>query len=139
MKNKDYTNAVDKGEYPEIELVPLDDPFVDDRGSIQNLLNTNINGAAIITSKKGSVRSNHWHKEDWHYLYVVSGSMAYYERPVNGEADKAPLVAFAGDMVFTAPHMIHKTEFLEDTVLLSFSKRNRDHDSHESDVIREEF
>ena len=139
MKNKEYTDAVDRCEYPKIELVPLDDPFVDERGSIQNLLNTNINGAAIITSKAGTIRSNHWHKEDWHYLYVVSGSMVYYERPVNGVSDKAPLLVNAGDMIFTSPHMIHKTEFLEDTVLLSFSKRNRDHDSHEEDVVREEY
>lgn len=139
MKNKEYTDFVSLGQYPNIELVPLDDPFIDDRGSIQNLLNTSLNGAAIIKSKKGSIRSNHWHKEDWHYLYVLSGSMIYYERPVNGVSEKAPLVVGPGDMIFTPPNMVHKTVFLEDSVLLSFSKRNRDHDSHEEDVVREEY
>jgi dTDP-4-dehydrorhamnose 3,5-epimerase-like enzyme len=141
MKNKDYTNAVDKAEYPGEELVPLDEPFVDDRGSIQNLLNTNINGASIIISKASSVRSNHWHKEDWHYLYVMSGSMEYYERPVDLSRDDSvkPIIVKAGQMVFTPPHVVHKTVFIEDTVLLSFSKRNRDHNSHEEDVVRAEY
>lgn len=140
MDNKKYTEAVDKEEYPEDCFVPLDDPFVDDRGSIQNLLNTSIHGAAIITSKKGSVRSNHWHKTDWHYLYVMSGSMLYYERGLeeNG-ADIGPYIVSAGEMVFTPPNKVHKTVFIEDTILLSFSKRNRDHVSHESDVIREDY
>lgn len=142
MKNKEYTDAVAQEEYPEEALVPLDDPFVDDRGSIQNLLNTAMHGAAIITSKAGSVRSNHWHKTDWHYLYVMSGSMEYYERNVGmptGFNKDNPVIVKAGQMVFTPPNSVHKTVFLEDTVVLSFSKRNRDHVSHEADVIREDF
>lgn len=141
MNNKEYTEAVDKEKYPENPIVPFDAPFIDDRGSIQNLLNTNINGAAIITSKAGSVRSNHWHKEDWHYLYVMSGSMEYYERPVDLSRDDSvlPIIVKAGEMVFTPPHVVHKTVFLQDTILLSFSRRNRDHVSHEEDVIRQEF
>jgi quercetin dioxygenase-like cupin family protein len=141
MKNKEYTEAVDKERYPENPIVPLDPPFLDDRGGIQNLLNTAMHGAAIITSKDGSVRSNHWHKTDWHYLYVMSGSMEYYERNASIPADPnvKPLIVKAGQMVFTPPNAIHKTVFLEDTILLSFSKRNRDHVSHEEDVIREDY
>lgn len=140
MTNKKYTNLVEKQEYPADSLVPLDLPFVDDRGSIQNLLNTPINGSAIIISKKGSIRSNHWHKEDWHYLYVMSGSMEYYERDVGTLNDsQPPIIVTAGQMVFTPPNKVHKTVFLQDTVLLSFSKRNRDHDSHEEDLVREEY
>jgi len=52
MKNKEYTDLVDVENYPKNPLVPLDTPFVDDRGVIQNLLNCNIGSAAIITSKK---------------------------------------------------------------------------------------
>lgn len=150
MSNKEYTTKVEVADivkntrkfgYPIGANVPLDPAFVDDRGSIQNLLNTPMNGAAIITSKKGSVRSNHWHKTDWHYLYVLSGSMEYWERPADPKENyrDEPEIFTAGQMVFTPPYMIHKTVFLEDTVLLSFSKRNRDHDSHEEDVVRENY
>ena len=71
MKNKEYTDLVDTKQYPDNPFVPLDSPFINDAGVIQNILNTNINGASIITSKKGAVRSNHYHKEDWHYLFDI--------------------------------------------------------------------
>src|ERR1700678_2966445 len=101
MNNKEYTDAVVAKRYPGIEIVPLDKPFIDDRGVIQNLLNTPISGTAVITSIKGSVRSNHYHREDFHYLYVVSGSMEYYERGVDEKFTGKPLVIKAGEMVFT--------------------------------------
>jgi len=137
MNNKEYSNLVDEENYPEDNIVPLDLPFIDQRGLIQNLLNTPINGVAVIVSNAGSIRSNHYHKTDFHYLYVLSGSMEYYERDLDEEFVGKPLIVNAGQMVFTPPLKVHKTVFLQDTVLISCSKRNRDHDSHEEDVIRE--
>lgn len=139
MNNKEYTNYVERGHYPKDNIVPLDNPFISDAGVIQNLLNTPINGAAIITSKNGSVRSNHYHNEDFHYLYIISGSMEYYERIVDEVFVGKPFIVTAGQMVFTPPKRVHKTVFLEDTVMISLSKRNRDHESHEQDVVRVEF
>jgi quercetin dioxygenase-like cupin family protein len=139
MLNKDYTDAVERKEYPDSQYVSLDVPFMDERGIIQNIVNTPINGVAIITSKAGSVRSNHYHKTDFHYLYVLSGSMEYYERGVDDYFRGAPLIVKVGEMVFTPPMKIHKTVFLEETVLLSMAKNFRDHNSHESDVVREIF
>ncbi len=137
MNNKEYSDLVNKGQYPEDNIVPLDNPFINDRGTIQNILNASINGVAIITSKAGVIRSNHYHKTDFHYLYVISGSMEYYERNINEKFVGDPLIVSAGQMVFTPPLKVHKTVFLQDTVLLSCSKRNRDHNSHEEDVVRE--
>ena len=137
--NKKYTDLVSSGTYPINNIVPLDPSFIDERGYIQNLINSPINGAAIITSKKGSERSNHYHKEDFHYLYVLSGLMEYYERNIDKAFSGKPLIIEAGQMVFTPPMKVHKTIFLQDTVLISLSKRNRDHDSHEEDVVRVQF
>jgi quercetin dioxygenase-like cupin family protein len=137
--NKTYTTLVNQQQYPTNKIVPLDPSFSDERGIIQNLINAPINGAAIITSKTGTTRSNHYHKEDFHYLYVLSGSMEYYERGLDEEFVGEPLVVNAGQMVFTPPMKVHKTVFLEDTVLVSLSKNNRDHNSHEADVIRVQF
>lgn len=140
MKNKEYTDAVENKNYPADPLVSLDLPFVDDRGVIQNLLNSPINGAAIITSKKGSIRSNHMHQEDFHYLYVMSGSLHYYERDLKQDGSTiSPVLYVAGQMIFTPPFKVHKVVFLEDSILISLSKRNRDHLSHEEDLIRVEF
>jgi quercetin dioxygenase-like cupin family protein len=138
MNNREVTKAIDAGYFPLSANVPLDKPFVDDRGIIQNLLLTPINSVAIITSKAGSIRSNHYHKTDWHYLYVISGSLKYYERDVDGPSQE-PIVVKAGQMIFTPPMAIHKTEFLEDTVMMSFAKNIRDHEHHEQDLVREEY
>jgi len=139
MNNRKITEVIDKGYYPVEKLIPLDAPFVDVRGVIQNLLLTPINSVAIITSKAGTVRSNHYHKTDWHYLYIISGSMNYYERDIDGSSDVKPLLVTAGQMVFTPPMQVHKTEFLEDTVMISFAKNIRDHEHHEEDLVRVEF
>ena len=139
MNNREITAAIDKGYYPVDKLVPLDAPFIDVRGVIQNLLLTPLSSVAIITSKAGTVRSNHYHKTDWHYLYIISGSMNYYERDVEGSSDVTPLLITAGQMVFTPPMQVHKTEFLEDTVMISFAKNIRDHEHHEEDLVRVEF
>jgi len=45
--------------------VEIEDKFVDNRGFIQNILNGKIiKGISLINSKAGTVRSNHYHKQD---------------------------------------------------------------------------
>lgn len=140
MNNQDYTAQVAEGNFPDEYIVPLDAPFKDARGVIQNLLLTPITSVAIITSKVGTVRSNHYHLKNWHYLYVVSGSMDYYERDINESGENMkPIVVKAGQMVFTGPMKVHKTVFLEDTVMMSFGAGTKDHEHHEEDLVRVEF
>lgn len=140
MNNKEYTNQVAAGNFPNEIVVPLDPPFEDIRGKIQNLVLSPITSTAIITSKAGSVRSNHYHNENWHYLYIVSGSMEYYERDVDASGENVkPTIVKSGEMVFTAPHKVHKTVFLENTVMMSFGAGTKDHEHHEEDLVRVEF
>jgi quercetin dioxygenase-like cupin family protein len=138
MNNQEYAAAVDKEQYPTDPTVPLASNFVDERGVIQNILFSPINSVAIIESKAGSVRSNHYHKTDSHYLYVLSGKLEYSERNINGTAVIVRTYG-AGEMFFTGPQKVHKVVFLEDTVLLSLAKNVRDHEHHEQDVVRKEF
>lgn len=140
MNNKEYTAQVNGGIFPDEIIVPLDPPFEDVRGKIQNLVLSPITSTAIITSKAGSVRSNHYHNANWHYLYIVSGSMEYYERDVDASGENIkPIIIRAGEMVFTAPHKVHKTVFLENTVMMSFGAGVKDHEHHEEDLVRVEF
>ena len=139
MNNKEYTQSVNDGNFPIERLVALAEPFKNEKGIIQNLLLTPITSVAIITSKAGSVRSNHYHKTDWHYLYILSGSLKYYERNIDTLIDIEPFIVKAGQMVFTPPKHLHKTEFIEDTVMISMARNIRDHERHEADIIRQEF
>ena len=56
----------EKSELPKEIIVELEAPFVDDRGAIQPLVDKNMKSCVLITSKKGSVRANHYHQTDWH-------------------------------------------------------------------------
>jgi hypothetical protein len=111
-------------------------PYTDPRGYIQTLVNYPINNVALIASTKGSVRSNHYHRADWHYMYMISGSAYYYYRPT-GSSERPKRILFdKGELVYTGPMEDHTTVFLEDSVLLAMSGRPRDQETYEGDVVR---
>lgn len=116
--------------------VELDPPFVNDAGAIQNLLLHECGSVALIRSKAGSVRSNHYHRTDWHYLYVFSGEMLYQARRVGGTSYPPAQRVRSGQMVFTPPMVEHRTTFPVDTVLISMARLPRDHATHEADLVR---
>jgi uncharacterized RmlC-like cupin family protein len=140
MTHDEYVRAVLAEDYPDDPRVPLPPPFVNDAGAIQNIVLADFGGAAVIESFKGAIRSDHYHRTDWHFLYVLSGEVEYFWRPVYWPGP--PLVRMArfepGEMFFTPPLIEHTVYFPIATTLLSYSRNRRDHDSHESDVVRVE-
>ena len=122
--------------WPENPIVELETPHADDRGEIIPLVDAPMRSAVLITSKKGTVRANHFHRTDWHYCYVLSGRIEYYHRPT-GSADAPELVVVdEGQMVFTPPMVDHSMVFPQDTVFLTLGRNPRDQESYESDVVR---
>ena len=122
--------------WPTKPLVDLEKPFVDNRGSIQPLVDILMKSAVMIHSKAGSLRANHYHKTDWHYCYVINGKINYYHREFNSEAEPELLVVEKGSMVFTPPLIEHCMKFPEDTLFLTLSRNSRDQETYESDVVR---
>jgi len=125
--------------WPGNSIIPLDKPFVDERGEIRILLNKDIKSAVLITSKKGAVRANHYHTSDWHYCYVLSGSIEYYSRPTGSDEEPKKVLVKTREMFLTPPMVDHAMVFPEDTVFLALSGSTRDHDSYESEVVRIEL
>lgn len=117
--------------------------IVEERGEINIILDIAkeqppIRSVMVITSKAGSVRSNHYHKRDSHYCYLMSGKAKWYEKPVEGGELESEILG-AGDMVFTPPLTIHAVKFLEDTTMLAFSTLGRDqmsNEEYEADTVR---
>lgn len=126
----------DKSMWPTTGKVELPAANVDDRGAIQSIVNFPMKNLSIITSRKGSVRSNHYHVTDWHYMYVMKGSFDYYYRPTGSEDAPAVTRVMEGEMIFTPPMEDHATVFLDDTEMLVVSRNPRDQESYESDVRR---
>jgi len=102
----------------------------------ESLVNLPMKNISLITSAKGSIRSNHYHKTDWHFIYMLSGSVDYYYRPTGGGEKPKVLRAVKGDMIFTPPMEDHATLFLEDSAFLAMSRNPRDQESYEADVER---
>lgn len=117
-------------------IVPLEAPFLDVRGAIQPLVERVMQSAVLITSKKGAVRANHYHKSDWHYCYMLTGAMEYYHRPTGGAGKPQIAVVKAGQMAFTPPMVDHAMKFLKDTTWLVLSRNPRDQAAYEADVVR---
>jgi len=114
--------------------VPLDNPFVDARGSIQNLWLSGCQSVAVIESRAETIRANHVHTTDWHATYVVSGLVLYYWREADGEVR---MHAYrAGDAFFTPPGFEHAMAFPVTTTIVTCSRNVRDTAHHESDVRR---
>lgn len=122
--------------WPKSVVVDLEPPFVDDRGAIQPLVDTDMKSVVLISSKPGAVRADHYHKTDWHYCYMHSGSMEYYHRPVGSTAQPEMVIVKAGQMAFTPPMVEHAMHFLEDSVFVTMSRNPRDQETYEADVVR---
>src|SRR5262245_15003734 len=98
LSNREFSSLVASGLYPDQVEVPLDAPFLNENGKIQNLLLERFTSAALIHSVAGSVRANHFHKTDWHYSYVVSGMVWYYWRPAGSRQQPQQARFGAGTM-----------------------------------------
>lgn len=120
-------------------IVSLDIPYADARGAIQPLVHGGFESAQMITCAKGSVRANHYHKRDWHYCYMVYGSMRYYTRPADSNEKPSWTLVTAGQVVYTPPMEEHAMEFLEDSAFINFAGRPRDQADYEDDLVRVEL
>ena len=113
----------------------IDSAFSDWRGEIYNLFEGQLGHVAFITSKKGSVRANHFHKEDRQYIYLVSGAYESYSCDIQNPEKKQVLQVKPGDIIETPPLIAHAQKFTEDSVFLAFSTRNRERGKYEDDTI----
>lgn len=114
-------------------------PMIDNRGQIINVADGDFKAVQLIHSRKGAIRSNHYHKTGGHWLYVISGRMIYREMKVSSDINPGwDLVreVRAGEKIWTGPMVIHQTEFMEDTTLISCAITPLDHASYENDTVR---
>jgi dTDP-4-dehydrorhamnose 3,5-epimerase-like enzyme len=129
---------------PVDRLETLEEPFISQAGLIQNLVNvfpgtSPIGCVSVLYSHKDAVRANHYHRTDWHRCFIIKGAVDYYERPIGSKEIPEPVRYVENQMFFTPPMVEHALKFAEDTIMVSISKRPRDSESHESDVVRVDF
>ena len=122
-----------------VNLIKLENPHTDTRGSIQSIINEKHSNVSIINSNKLTIRSNHYHLTDSHYMYTLSGSYLYFFKQYNSNETLKRIKINKGDLIYTPPLESHVTIFIEDTQLLVISRNFRDQETYESDTRRVEL
>jgi len=126
-----------------IKVTHIKPEFTDERGFISRLVdNDNIRFRAVllITSKAGTIRGNHYHKKDFHYVYCLSGRFKYSEKNMNDPSSKKESVILKrGDLVLSRPMVAHSMEFLEDSSFLAITTEPREQEKYEKDTVRLKF
>ena len=117
-------------------IVDLEPPFVDERGAIVPIVDEKMESCVIISSVKGTVRANHFHKTDWHYCHVLSGEIEYHWRETGSEQAPNTITVKEGQCFFTPPMVDHAMVFPVDTTFLTLGRNPRDQASYEADIER---
>ncbi len=107
-------------------------PYIDLRGKINNYkLNESINLIATITSKKGTMRSNHYHPVQQQKCLLIEGEyISIYKDLVDEHAKKITHVIKPGDLVITEPNVAHTMVFTKNSTFLNLVRGEREHKNY---------
>lgn len=110
----------------------------DERGKIVDIFyKQNIEHVAVITSKKGVYRGDHYHKETVQHMLMTKGSMEYWYKPVDSEGPAKMIILKEGELVSTPVNEIHALYFLEEeNQFIVFSTGLRGGKDYETDTFR---
>jgi len=123
-----------------IKVKKLKPEFIDERGFITRIIDQDkypIRSVLYITGKAGTVRGNHYHKKDAHYIYCLAGKFRYSEKDISKSNSKLESVLMEpGDLLLTKPKFFHMFEFLEESVFLAITTESREQDKYEKGTVR---
>jgi dTDP-4-dehydrorhamnose 3,5-epimerase-like enzyme len=125
--------------YLEKDLLDLPKGYEDARGIIQPLCDLNMKSASLIVSKANTWRANHYHKNDWHFIYVLKGSFEYYFKKTNSDEKIKKKIVKKRELLFTGPVVDHAMFYTEETEIIVLSKNPRDQKTYEEDTVRIDF
>ena len=128
-----------KKEFLNTDLIKLKDKFEDNRGFIQPLCDLSMKSALLISTKKNKWRANHYHKQDWHFIYVIKGEFEYYFKKTNVDEKINKKIVSEGQLLFTGPMIDHAMFYTKETEILVVSRNPRDQKTYEEDTVRIDF
>ena len=136
MIPKELSSYFSKNDFLRYTIIDIPQRFVDNRGVIVNLADGIIGDVSFIQSQKDAVRANHYHKEDWHLCYIISGSCEYLwsEDLTNSAINKLTVVS--NQLIFTPSMTPHKLVFSEPTNFITVSKLSRIKSNYDSDTFK---
>jgi len=116
--------------------------FKDDRGEIIDIfVKSPKDHCSIITSKKGAVRGNHFHKKSTQYTFVVSGRFKLFRAKVDEDGNLNEKVKMdtveKNELIEHPPYESHTlVADTDEAVLLAFACGTRGGNFYEKDTFR---
>ncbi len=111
--------------------------YKDNRGTITDIFyKEKIDHIAIIRSKKGALRGNHYHKRTTQYMLITKGKLEYWYKNKNSKNRPKVKVLKIGDLVETPPNEMHALKIIENNEFIVFTKGIRGGKDYESDTYR---
>lgn len=113
--------------------------FRDTRGIIADVIYKNqINHIGYISSKKNSIRGNHYHKKTSQYNFVIDGIINYYFKTKKQKKIKV-IKLKKGDLILTKPNEIHAFKTVSSkSIFMVFTVGIRGGKDYEKDTYRVE-
>ena len=113
--------------------------FRDTRGIIADVIYKNqINHIGYISSKKNSIRGNHYHKKTSQYNFVLDGVINYYSKTKKQKKIKVTKLK-KGDLILTKPNEIHAFKTISSkSIFMVFTVGIRGGKDYEKDTYRVE-
>jgi hypothetical protein len=109
--------------------------FSDDRGTITDILYKEpVDAIAVIESRKGVVRGNHYHKDTIQWTLLHSGRLKYFCQVGDGPIETR--VIEPGDLIVSAAMEKHALLAMEDSVFYVFTRGPRGGQDYERDTYR---
>ena len=110
----------------------------DERGRILSIVDHNIKNVSIIETFPNSMRSNHFHHKDFHFMYILEGEIDYFFKPLDSD-EISYFKIEAGMTIFTPNNEIHSCHFPVNTKMVVSSGFPRDQKTYEADTVRVDF
>jgi len=109
--------------------------FTDHRGDIVDILKQEpIEYVTMISSRKGAIRGNHYHRETTQWLYLLEGTLKLLSK-MPGEAVRKMTLA-TGDLIVNRPMESHTMIAMEDARFMVFTRGPRGGADYERDTFR---
>lgn len=122
------TKFIDKLEYKK----KGEKEYIDYRGKISNFeLTEPINLIGLITSKKNTIRANHYHPVQEQKVLLTDGQfISVYQDLLNEKKIKITHVVNKYDCVVTKPNVAHAMIFTKNSTLLNLVRGEREHKNY---------
>jgi len=121
-----------------MEIKKITPAFTDERGSIWDFLtHEEIHHIGFLTSKKGSIRGKHYHKEQKQYTLVFEGTIRVTIKNLQDSKSKIEVLDLNEmEMILIPSYYYHSLETIKDSKCFIFTSKSRDGEGYEEDTFR---